>query len=80
MNLRVVEDHAALAQVAHDHAADLALVLEAQRLLGRGSHFGELVLGGLSGLRQRRQRCQQEGERRHERGRRRVAVKFMCFL
>ena len=56
MNLRVVEDHAGLAQVAHDHAADLALVLEAERRLGRGPHFGELVLRGLLGLRQRRQR------------------------
>ena len=64
MNLRIVEDHARLTQVAHDHSADLALVLEAERLLGRGPHFGELVLGGLLGLCQRRQRGQHEGERR----------------
>ena len=44
VDLRVLDHATRFAQVAHDHATDAVLVLEAQRRLRRRAHLGQLIL------------------------------------
>ena len=46
-HLRVLEQRAGFAHLAHDHAPEPVFVLDRQRLLRRSAHFGQVVLRGL---------------------------------
>ncbi|MFO7594514.1 MAG: hypothetical protein R6X15_10795, partial [Pseudomonadota bacterium] len=56
----IFEQRAGFAQTAHHHAADSVLVLDAQGSLGRGAHFGQLVLRRLGRQRAREQQPRRE--------------------